>query len=235
MRIVVWNVNKAFDRKIDALLGLEPDVAILPESSKTPYWENQGSIGSWHWIGREPKSGLGVLIGEDLKCDLPLTRLASPIEWFGGLRIGRQQQPVVTVIAAWSCYTGTPKKEEPGPTLKALPDLVSSLEGQQAIFAGDFNNSALWDKPGRADNFGNLVEQLESDSLKSAYHHFFSEHFGSENRPTFFSQRNRKKSYHLDYCFLSRSLIDRVEKVEVGAYEDWISLSDHMPLIVDLK
>jgi endonuclease/exonuclease/phosphatase family metal-dependent hydrolase len=47
-------------------------------------------------------------------------------------------------------------------------------------------------------------------------------------------QRKREKPYHLDYCFLSRDLLERVTDVRVGEYEDWIGLSDHMPLIVDL-
>jgi len=38
----------------------------------------------------------------------------------------------------------------------------------------------------------------------------------------------------LDYCFASKSIINKISKVEVGSYEDWIKYSDHCPLIVDI-
>jgi hypothetical protein len=31
MRIVAWNCNMALDRKVDTLLGLAPDIAIIGE------------------------------------------------------------------------------------------------------------------------------------------------------------------------------------------------------------
>lgn len=100
--------------------------------------------------------------------------------------------------------------------------------------AGDFNNSAYWDKPGRADNFKDLAKELNNGGLVSAYHSFTGDEFGEEQQPTFYMQRNREKPYHLDYCFLSRDLLERVTSVRVGTYDEWIGLSDHMPLIVDL-
>lgn len=39
----------------------------------------------------------------------------------------------------------------------------------------------------------------------------------------------------LDYCFASKSIIEKIIKVEIGKYEDWIELSDHCPLIVDIE
>ena len=103
-----------------------------------------------------------------------------------------------------------------------------------AILAGDFNNSAHWGKAGRADNFKDLAHELKRSGLISAYHHFTGEEFEEERQPTFFMQRKREKPYHLDYCFLSRDLLEQVSDVRVGAYDDWIGLSDHMPVIVDL-
>ena len=34
MRIVAWNCNMALDRKIDALLALKPDIAIVAECAE---------------------------------------------------------------------------------------------------------------------------------------------------------------------------------------------------------
>ena len=38
----------------------------------------------------------------------------------------------------------------------------------------------------------------------------------------------------IDYCFLSKPLIDRLKNVEIGEYGDWMKYSDHVPLIIDL-
>ena len=34
MRIVAWNCNRALHRKIDALMTLRPDVAVISEAAK---------------------------------------------------------------------------------------------------------------------------------------------------------------------------------------------------------
>ena len=40
----------------------------------------------------------------------------------------------------------------------------------------------------------------------------------------------------IDYIFGSKDLTDKLKRVEVGDFEDWIKLSDHLPMIsiVDL-
>ena len=42
--------------------------------------------------------------------------------------------------------------------------------------------------------------------------------------------------YHVDFVFLSRPLLERLEAVEVGSMRDWVEsgLSDHCPVSVDL-
>ena len=51
----------------------------------------------------------------------------------------------------------------------------------------------------------------------------------------FFLYRNKNKPYHLDYCFASTDLIDKLENIEIGAYDDWRTHSDHTPLITTFK
>ena len=42
-----------------------------------------------------------------------------------------------------------------------------------------------------------------------------------------------KKPYHLDYCFASENLIRSNTKIAIGKYDDWIKLSDHMPVVIE--
>jgi endonuclease/exonuclease/phosphatase family metal-dependent hydrolase len=44
---------------------------------------------------------------------------------------------------------------------------------------------------------------------------------GAEDRP-----------FHLDYCFVPRRW--QLDRVLVGNYADWASLSDHRPVVVDV-
>ncbi len=45
---------------------------------------------------------------------------------------------------------------------------------------------------------------------------------------------NETKAYHIDYAFVSKSLMSSVSDVRLGTYADWVKtkLSDHVPLSV---
>ena len=64
MRLVVWNCNMALHNKYEHLLGLAPDIAVIPECAnidvmreKAPGFLPTSSI----WIGDKRHKGLGVL------------------------------------------------------------------------------------------------------------------------------------------------------------------------------
>src|SRR5260370_18324 len=64
MRIVAWNCNMALDRKVEVLLDLAPDIAIVCECAE-PERLRLRSRSSWMqgdpvWIGRNPHKGLAV-------------------------------------------------------------------------------------------------------------------------------------------------------------------------------
>ena len=56
---------------------------------------------------------------------------------------------------------------------------------------------------------------------------------GKEANPTFYLYKNINKPYHMDYCFASKKLLNPNTSLEIGGYEIWSKLSDHMPLIID--
>lgn len=58
MRIVTWNCNLSLARKLDALLGLQPDIAIIQEcEAALPVPQGYG----FQWRGDNSRKGLGVL------------------------------------------------------------------------------------------------------------------------------------------------------------------------------
>jgi len=98
---------------------------------------------------------------------------------------------------------------------------------------GDLNSNVIWDEWDRWWNHTDVVRELSALGLESCYHHHFSEDQGKETQPTFFLHRNPVKKYHIDYAFASKHWL--VKHVKVGLISDWLSESDHMPLVFDLE
>ena len=98
------------------------------------------------------------------------------------------------------------------------------------MILGDFNGNASF----TGGNWGQLLELTNSLGLVSAYHHHSRESFGVETRPTHFHKGKEEAAFHLDYCFLPGEWAKSIKNVAVGVYSDWNSISDHVPLIVDL-
>ena len=67
--------------------------------------------------------------------------------------------------------------------------------------------------------------------FESQYHAIRGEEHGKETKPTFFLQKNRAKAYHIDYVFVSSDLAGSCD-LQIGEHEDWIAVSDHVPLLL---
>ena len=106
---------------------------------------------------------------------------------------------------------------------------------QNIIIAGDFNSNSIWDKWDRWWNHTDVVRELSENGIKSLYHELYSIEQGKEDKPTFFLQKKKEKSYHIDYFFGSNEFLNKQLSLKIENYEDWIDLSDHMPVIVDIQ
>ena len=100
------------------------------------------------------------------------------------------------------------------------------------LIGGDLNSNCCWDKKHKRRTHSAVVSELENLNLSSCYHMKQNEIQGQESKPTFFQYRDKKKSYHIDYFFCNEN---GMHDFEIGQYEEWISLSDHMPLILDIN
>ena len=101
------------------------------------------------------------------------------------------------------------------------------------IVAGDFNSNSVWDS-GYKRNHSAAVERFRNLGLESAYHVSSGNPHGAERDPTHWNMKKKDAAYHIDYAFLSRPLLSKLRGVVVGRCDDWLALSDHAPVLVDL-
>ncbi len=110
-----------------------------------------------------------------------------------------------------------------------------SALGPSTIIAGDFNSNTIWDQPRRTWNHSDCVRELEDLGFRSLYHHVSNEGQGREICPTFYLHRHEVKAYHIDFVFAhEKRLSGQSVSTRVGSANDWLPLSDHMPIVVDL-
>jgi len=236
MKIITWNCAGAFRNKTEEILQLSPDVLIIQECEELEkidcsMWTAKPS--SVFRYGRKDK-GIGVFAFSDFKIE-KFDWHNEKFEYVVPLNISRENLSL-NVFATWTkrtfddCYT-----RQIFDAMKYYDEFFPEILSKNSIIIGDFNSSSIWDKKNRDCNHSNLVEYLKFRKIESAYHKFFNEEQGKETYPTLYHQKKELQQYHIDYCFSSTSLLDKMSKIEVGKYEDFISKSDHMPLIVEFE
>jgi len=241
MRIVAWNCNMALDRKVDVLLDLAPDIAVVCECAE-PERLRTRSRSAWMqsepvWIGRNPHKGLAVFAFNGYAARLadlyqPSLRYVAPVHISG--------PTACNLLAVWAqnASAGGIRKYQLGPLRRALSRYRGFLGERPAVIAGDLNSNTIWDKPGWRINHSTKVRIMESMGLVSAYHAIRGEPHGNESEPTLY-WRDRTKdgpTYHIDYVFLPAPWIAKVRELSIGTFETWCGsgLSDHVPVIVDI-
>ena len=227
----------AFRKKAAQILALEPDLLIVPECECPERLEFAPSVQPPRdhlWIGDNPTKGIGIFSYSDLALTLhelydPTLRYVIPIKVSGRMHFN--------LLAIWAMDD----KEDFGRNYIGQVWLAvnqyEALLDNSVLIVGDFNWNTIWDHSSR-DLYGNLtqtVEFLTSKGVISLYHSFFREEFGQETCPTLYMYRWSNKPYHVDYLFASMDFVNRLQSVEIGVYEDWKRLSDHMPVIATFE
>lgn len=220
----------ALSRKWQFLQNLSPDVAVIPECSKTSI-ETAAECGfDYRWFGENPHKGLGVLTAKPwaiVESKEPKNRWIAPLQISGPTNF--------LLIAVWASQVSkNPKDNYIIQVHRAVNANPEWFNGQPVVLCGDFNSNAIWDGMRREGNHSAVVKFLADRNIVSAYHHFFSEDHGSETRPTHYFWHHKNRGFHIDYVFLPDNWVNNIRAVEVGKYAKWAKLSDHVPLVVNL-
>jgi hypothetical protein len=225
VKLLTWNCNRgSVTAKLALLAHLEPTVAVITECSlaTTP---DSSAI----WVGEPGRLGVAVSASSGYLVEpLPqreVPRYTFPLQVSGPLRF--------LLLAVWS--KADPEFRYVKAVIRAVECYRDLIVAQPTILIGDFNSNTIWDykRPAHLSHSG-LVQQLSALGMVSAYHAFHGERHGAESRATLYLLKQRRRAYHVDYCFLPKVWLPFVRSVEVGSYEDWIRFSDHAPLSVGL-
>lgn len=234
MRLITWNCQGAFRKKAEFILPLRPDILVVQECERPDKLKfNAGTPKprDIFWYSDGGKKGLGLFSYSDCKFELlpnfnPEFRYILPFRLTG-------YGEVFTFFAIWAM----PNKENYearyiGQVWFAI-DYYKDLLDSSTIMIGDFNSNKIWDYKKRVGSHTAVVDKLAELNIHSVYHKHFNVEQGKEEHPTLFLQRKKDKAYHIDYCFVSSAILAKVMKMEIGTYDNWITHSDHSPLIIE--
>jgi exodeoxyribonuclease-3 len=241
MRLVAWNCNMALHRKLDALLALRPDLAVISECAAPARLAEKIDMARLDsepvWVGANRDKGLAVFAFNGYRAQLTADYRSS-LRFIAPVRITGPVNFNLLAVWAQNFSAGIRRKRQPGPFRLALSHYWDFLSAAPAIAAGDFNNNYYWDKPGYLINHSYAVAALERHGLVSAYHWARGEAQGAETEPTHYWRDRRKDgpTYHIDYIFLPRAWAGGMRELRVGDFENWCGngLSDHVPVVADV-
>ncbi|MCM2282136.1 MAG: endonuclease/exonuclease/phosphatase family protein [Bdellovibrionaceae bacterium] len=222
----------ALQKKFDHLVDLDADVMVIQEcSEKTIQAIDSSQAFNSIWFGTNKHKGVGVISKKiwTIKKSVHLgpkwtihVNLSGPFD--------------IDIYAVWAC-AGDDYMTRYIRQVHLMLDLMEAQKiSRNSVVLGDFNSNSNWDyKYSAGRHHSDAVARLAKLGFASAYHRFTGEEQGRERCPTLYFRRNPKQSYHIDYIFLSDVLAQNLSRVVVGKRERWLELSDHMPVIADLR
>lgn len=223
---MTWNCNLNLAKKYQHIESFDADILIIQECEKLK--ENYFSGRKFFWTGRIENKGLGVLIKTD-------SASIDPSVDHNLINFLPIQSDDLRILGVWAYNHRAIKfgMEVSGNTIDAIRYYRDWLVkgSNKCIFGGDLNNSIIWDKRNNDNNFQNINSSLNDLGFESAYHLLSGEKFGHESEATFYHTKKESKKYHIDYLY-TKSL--DVKSLTVGKYQDWIKLSDHCPMIIEV-
>ncbi len=223
----------AFRKKAEYILTYKPDILIIPECEhpdKLLFPINTPRPKDILWFGKNQNKGLAVFSysnfrfkvldnhNEDFKMIIPIAVTDGEFDF--------------NLFAIWANNPTDKDGQYIEQVWKALLYYGNILADTKTILVGDFNSNTIWDKKHREGNHSDVVNHLEGKGIFSTYHFYFKRTQGAEEHPTLYMYRRKDKPYHIDYCFASKDLLDKMSSVEIGNFDEWQKHSDHVPVIV---
>lgn len=229
MKLLSWNCNQAFRHKMNRVLPYNADIMVVQESEKQvqipePYRNVL-------WVGDSVHKGISVFV----KPHITVENLDPMPEykWIVPLRLTSDSVELF-LFAVWTKLHKDKERSYIGQLYHALMKHEHLLRHDKCIIVGDWNSSKRFDRE-RQNNHSKVDAFLQSYQIRSAYHSFYGEAQGEETRPTYFLRKELERPFHIDYCYMSTSLITQLDDVSVGAAREWIDVSDHCPILITMK
>jgi exonuclease III len=234
MKVITWNCNMAFRKKFHEIIDENPDLIVIQECENEDKLQKCLSKINYTqiiWYGNNPNKGIAIISFNGFVIKLS-DHFNPKYEYILPIELSRNNISL-NLFAIWAMPNKNERsKSYVGQIWGALNYYKKKLI-KPTILLGDFNSNAIWDKPKRKGDHSDVVNYLKVQDIISIYHAKSAIKHGEELEPTLYLLKKIDRPYHLDYCFASSKLISDKTSIEIGAYENWIKLSDHMPLIID--
>jgi exonuclease III len=226
----------AFRKKAGVILKHKPDILVVPECEhpdKLLFDKGVMKPKDLLWFGTNPHKGLGIFSYSDcnftlLEAHNPNLKMIIPIAVTSG-------DFDFNLFAIWANNPLDPEGAYVEQVWKALDHYEALIRSTQTMLIGDFNSNTIWDRPLRVSNHSNVVKRLKEKGIFSCYHLHHKQEQGKEKHPTLYMYRHKDKPYHLDYCFVSEDIAERIKSVKIGKHAFWSRYSDHVPVIVTFE
>lgn len=224
----------AFRKKYEQILPYEPDLLIVPECEHPDRFKNK-FYDNVLWIGDNKNKGLAVFSFNGFEIIIHESYCES-YRYILPVKVLKNRE--INLIAVWSQNNNEdPRRRYIGEVWQSL-NYYKDMFRFPTIIAGDFNWNVIWDEYPKYPLHGTLtdvIKLLNRFEISSIYHASKQVKFGNERGSTLYFRKNRQTPYHIDYIFAPVDLINCRKPVSLGKYDDWISLSDHMPLIAEIE
>lgn len=234
MKLITWNCQGAFRKKADVILLQRPDILVVQECEhpdKLTFSSTTQVPNDFYWYSDGGKKGLGIFSYSNYKFEL-LPEFNPSFRYILPFRVTGNGQ-TFTLLAVWAMNNKENREARYIGQVWFAINYYKDIIGNSTILIGDFNSNKIWDYKDRVGSHSDVVNNLADKDIYSVYHKHLDTEQGKEKHPTFFLQRNKAKAYHIDYCFVSADLYSKLKNIEIGTYENWITQSDHTPLIID--
>jgi exonuclease III len=234
MRIISWNCQGGYRNKIDKILELSPTIAVIQEceslESLRSFCKEKIPLKSFWFSGLDHNKGVGIFFHGDY--EILGVEHYSDIEFIIPMKIRNKFEFYLFAIWAMAPICKDKDKSYTYQIEKTVTKYEGILKNNLSILIGDYNTPHI-EEPVEISKF-EVVESFKKLEIFSAYHEYFKKGYGEHNHYTFYQHKNIEFKHMLDYCFASKSIIERISNVEIGKYEGWIKYSDHCPLIVEI-
>ena len=231
MRLVAWNIRQGGGSRLAAIAAAlaryDADALVLSEYRGGESGERLrralAALGYAHTSRPVPPPGRnGVLIASRL----PLVeRAVTPDGLAEPYRLVD-----VEIGAVRLCGVYMPNLAKKVPYWQRLIDLLAAESGRDAMAIGDFNTCRPYlDEAGAIDATAHFMDRIEAIGFRDLWRRRHPE------RREYSWYSTRGNGFRIDHAFLSAVLAARAGPIRYSHREREAGLSDHSPLVVELK